>query len=92
VRPWAALALCVALAWPALRGEDVARADAIWEGAQQIAGDDLSASAYVDAAALNSRVAPWQEGWGRARERVAAVATARRAKLVSDRGARRDGR
>lgn len=83
-----ALALCALTAWPALRGEDVVRADAIWAAAEETAAgpDDR---VWVDAAGVNVRVAPWQDGWGRARSRVAQVARQRRASLAHDRGGRR---
>lgn len=93
MRGWWAVALaCAGTAWPALRGVDPAAIESIWAGAMEIAGTDLAAPAYVDAAALHARVAPWQPEWRVAAGRIHAVSEARRAALVSNRGARRDGR
>ncbi len=93
MRGWCAVALaCAGTAWPALRGVDPSAVESIWAGAMELAGADLAAPAYVDAAALHARVAPWQPAWRVAGDRIHAVSAARRAALVSSRGARRDGR
>jgi hypothetical protein len=86
---WVGVAvLCACTAWPALRGEDEVRADAIWAAAGEL-GAGPADRVWIDAAAVNVHVAPWQEAWPRAQRRVAEVAAARRALLAHDRGGRR---
>ncbi len=81
--------LLVGTSWSAMRGQDPVGADAIWQAAVEEGAESPEAGIWMDAARVNAGVAPWQEAWPRARERVAEVARLRREQLPHDRGGRR---
>jgi hypothetical protein len=86
-RAWLGLwAVLAASALIPLQGQDEVAADAIWAAALEEAGMDRTARIWVDAARVNTAVAPWQPAWARARARVGEVAQTRRAALPDDRG------
>ena len=77
VRWGIAAALCAAALFLAPVG-DVGRADAIWEHAAEVAGDDLGHPVWVDAVREAQRVRPWQAGFARQQARMRPVLAARR--------------
>lgn len=78
-----------ATAWPALRGGDRVASEAIFQAAMKEAGDDPSASIWVDVVRVQLQLAPWQAGHAEARARLHTVTRMRRAALPHDRGGRR---
>jgi hypothetical protein len=78
--------MLVSSAWPALRGQDEVAAEAIWMAAQEEAQASPSERIWVDAARVNTAVAPWQADYREARARLDEIAQRRRATLAHDRG------
>ncbi|MCB9662628.1 MAG: hypothetical protein H6732_00795 [Alphaproteobacteria bacterium] len=72
---------CLATAWPALRPGDPALAAQTWEALQADKGDAYADPLYVDVAAYQRDVAPWQEGYALCRERMEVIARGRREAL-----------
>lgn len=90
MRPWLIWIGLACSAVPALWPGDAERADGVWQGAVATAGADLTDPVYLDAVVALRRVSILQPAWPSARDRIQAVALARRRVLVHDRGGRRD--